>query len=172
MESKRNIQKEIDRYLKYNYSKRDVIAFLKRDGYSDSEIKENISVFNKVDSNYFSNILHFLPALLFLLLTILCIVSCFYSEEDNLIKGSYLILTLVLIYFSFGFCKNKPFYIISTAVLILISTLYYSYVFFIVSEGDEFGFSLSIPSKISVLVLHLLTLRGTYKIYKEATSKS
>jgi hypothetical protein len=168
MESKSNIQKEIDRYLKYNYSKRDVIAFLKRDGYSDSEIKENISVFNKVDSNYFSNILLFLPALLFLLLTILSTIGRFYSEADNLIKGSYLILTLVLIYFTIGFCKNKTFYIISTAVLILISTLYYSYVFFIVSEGDEFGFSLSIPSKISVLVLHLLTLRGCYKLYKSS----
>lgn len=168
MESKSNIQKEIDRYLKYNYSKRDVIAFLKKDGYSDSEIKENISVFNKVDSNYFSNILHFLPALLFLLLTILSTIGRFYSEEDNLIKGSYTFLTLVLIYFTIGFCKNKPFYIISTAVLILISTLYYSYVFFIVSEGDEFGFSLSITSKIAVLVLHLLTLRGCYKLYKSS----
>jgi hypothetical protein len=55
----KNIKTEIDRYLKYNYSKKDVITYLKRDGFSDAEINENISIFNKVDSNYFNNVLHF-----------------------------------------------------------------------------------------------------------------
>ena len=41
----KNIKTEIDRYLKYNYSKKDVITYLKRDGFSDAEIKENISIF-------------------------------------------------------------------------------------------------------------------------------
>jgi hypothetical protein len=169
MNTKKDIQTEIDRYLKYNYSKKDVIAYLKRDGFSDSEIKENIAVFNKVDSNYFSNVLHFLPALLFLILTILSTLGHFYSEQDTLKKGSFIIISLVLVYFAIGFCRNKPFFILTTAILILISTLYYSYVFFIVSEGDEFGFTLSNPSKIAILFLHLLTLRGCYKIYKTAT---
>ena len=78
----KNIKTEIDRYLKYNYSKKDVITYLKRDGFSDAEIKENISIFSKVDSNYFNNVLHFLPALLFLILTILTFLGLFYSEEN------------------------------------------------------------------------------------------
>lgn len=166
MDNKKDIKVEIDRYLKYNYSKKDVIAYLKRDGFSDSEIKENIAVFNKVDSNYFSNVLHFLPALLFLIFTILSTLARFYSEQDTLKKGSFIIITLVLVYFTIGFCRNKPFFILITALLISVSALYYSYVFFIISEGDEFGFTLSIPSKIAILFLHILTLRGSYKMYK------
>lgn len=166
MNAKKNIQTEIDRYLKYNYSKKDVIAYLKRDGFSDNEIKENITLFNKVDSNYFSNVLHFLPALLFLILTILSTLGHFYSEEIPVKKATYIITVLILIYFTIGFCKNKPFFIIATAAMISISTLYYSYVFFVISESDEFGFSLSIPSKIAVLFLHLTTLRGCYKMYR------
>ena len=67
MEAKKDIKKEIERYLKYNYSKNDVMIHLKRDGFSADEIKEHISVFDKVDSNYMTNILYFLPALLFLI---------------------------------------------------------------------------------------------------------
>lgn len=162
----KNIKTEIDRYLKYNYSKKDVIAYLKRDGFSDAEIKENISVFNKADSNYFSNVLHFLPALLFLILTTLSFIGLFYSEEHFIKKVGFITTTLALIYTTIGFCKNRSVFIITTGVLILISTIYYSYSFFIVSGVDEFGFSLSLTSKIIVLALHLLTLRGCYKIYK------
>lgn len=162
----KNIKTEIDRYLKYNYSKKDVITYLKRDGFSDAEIKENISIFSKVDSNYFNNVLHFLPALLFLILTILTFLGLFYSEENVFKKVGFIITTLVLIYTTVGFCKNRPAFIITTGVLILISTIYYSYSFLIVSGVDEFGFSLSLSSKIIVLALHLLTLRGCYKIYK------
>jgi hypothetical protein len=162
----KNIKTEIDRYLKYNYSKKDVIAYLKRDGFSDTEIKENISVFNKADSNYFSNVLHFLPALLFLILTTLSLLGLFYSEEHQIKKVGFLLTIVALIYTTFGFCKNRPIFIITTGAMILISTIYYSYTFLIVSGVDEFGFSLSLSSKIIVLALHLLTLRGCYKIYK------
>jgi len=172
MESKKDIKKEIERYLKYNYSKKDVKIYLKRDGFSDAEIDENITIFNKVDSNYFNNIFYFLPALLFLILTILVTLGNFYSEENTLKKVSFIIISLVLVYFSIGFCKNKPFFIVATALLISISTIYYCFAFFIISDTDEFGFSLSILSKLAILFLHLLTLRGTYKIYKEAKSKS
>jgi hypothetical protein len=172
MESKKDIKKEIERYLKYNYSKKDVKTYLKRDGFSDAEIDENITIFNKVDSNYFNNIFYFLPALLFLILTILVTLGNFYSEENTLKKVSFIIISLVLVYFSIGFCKNKPFFIVATALLISISTIYYCFALFIISDTDEFGFSLSILSKLAILFLHLLTLRGTYKIYKEAKSKS
>lgn len=162
----KNIKTEIDRYLKYNYSKKDVIVYLKRDGFSDAEIKENISVFNKADSNYFSNVLHFFPALLFLILTTLSILGVFYSEEHLLKKIGLIITTIALIYIAIGFCKNRPIFIITTSILILISTIYYSYTLLIVSGVDEFGFSLNLSSKIIVLALHLSTLRGCYKIYK------
>lgn len=171
MEAKKDIKKEIERYLKYNYSKSDVMTYLKRDGYSDEEIKENISVFNKVDSNYLNNVLYFLPALLFLILTILVSLGRFYSDENTIIKAAYLIFSGILVYITFGFCKNKPKFIIATAALIFISTLYYSYVFFIVQQVDEFGFSLSISSKIGVIILHISMLRGSYKMYQEALAK-
>jgi hypothetical protein len=171
MEAKKDIKKEIERYLKYNYSKNDVLIHLKRDGFSDDEIKEHISVFNKVDSNYMTNIMYFLPALLFLILTILVSLGRFYSDEVTVTKSLYLISAGILIFISIGFCKNKPNFIVATAVLILISSLYYSYSFFIVPQVDEFGFSLSIPSKIGVIILHLFMLKGSYKIYKEALNK-
>ncbi|WP_395063876.1 hypothetical protein [Flavobacterium sp.] len=171
METEKNIKKEIERYLKYNYSKRDVLTYLKRDGYSDEEIKENSSVFNSVDRNYLDNVLYFLPALLFLILTILVSLGRFYADENTINKTLYLTLSGILVYITFGFCKNKPKYIIATAILIFISTLYYSYVFFITQQVDEFGFSLSIPSKIGVIILHILMLRGSYKMYKDALPK-
>lgn len=172
MEAKKNIKTEIARYLKYNYSKKDVMTYLKRDGFSDVEIAENSTIFNKVDSNYFNNVLHFLPALLFLILTILAALGRFYSTEDTLQKTGNILLVVILVSITIGFSKNKPKFIIATAALILISALYYSYLFFKVPQKDEFGFSLSIFSKVGIIILHLLTLRGCYKMYKEAASKS
>ena len=172
MEAKKNIKTEIARYLKYNYSKKDVMTYLKRDGFSDAEIAENSAIFNKVDSNYFNNVLHFLPALLFLILTILAALGRFYSTEDTLQKTGNILLVVILVSITIGFSKNKPKFIIATAALILISALYYSYLFFKVPQKDEFGFSLSIFSKVGIIILHLLTLRGCYKMYKEAASKS
>lgn len=172
MEAEKNIKTEIERYLKYNYSKKDVMTYLKRDGFSEAEIAENSTIFNKVDSNYFNNALHFLPALLFLILTILAALGRFYSTEDTFQKIGNILLVVILVYITIGFSKNKPKFIIATAALILISALYYSYLFFIVPQKDEFGFSLSIFSKVGIIILHLLTLRGCYKMYKEAASKS
>ncbi len=167
-----NIKTEIERYLKYNYSKKDVMTYLKRDGFSDIEIAENITIFNKVDSNYFNNALHFLPALLFIILTILAALGRFYSAEDTLQKIVNILLVVILVSITIGFSKNKPKFIIATAALIVVSTLYYSYLFFIVPQKDEFGFSLSVFSKVGIIILHLLTLRGCYKMYKEIATKS
>ena len=172
MAAENDIKIEIERYLKYNYSKKDVMTYLKRDGFSDAEIAENITIFNKVDSNYFNNALHFLPALLFLILTILAALGRFYSAEDTLQKIVNILLVVILVYITIGFSKNKPKFIIATAALIVVSALYYSYLFFIVPQKDEFGFSLSIFSKVGIIILHLLTLRGCYKMYKEIVSKS
>ena len=172
MAAENDIKTEIERYLKYNYSKKDVMTYLKRDGFSDAEIAENITIFNKVDSNYFNNVLHFLPALLFLILTILAALGRFYSAEDTLQKIVNILLVVILVYITIGFSKNKPKFIIATAALIVVSALYYSYLFFIVPQKDEFGFSLSIFSKVGIIILHLLTLRGCYKMYKEIVSKS
>ncbi|MGV1012644.1 MAG: hypothetical protein ACOYBS_09360 [Flavobacterium sp.] len=172
MEAKKDIKTEIARYLKYNYSKKDVMTYLKRDGFGDAEIAENSTIFNKVDSNYFNNALHFLPALLFLILTILAAMGRFYSAENTLPKIENILLVVILVSITIGFSKNKPKFIITTAALIVVSTLYYSYLFFIVPQKDEFGFSLSVFSKVGIIILHLLTLRGCYKMYKETTSKS
>ncbi len=172
MAAENNIKTEIERYLKYNYSKKDVMTYLKRDGFSDAEIAENSTIFNKVDSNYFNNALHFLPALLFLILTILAALGRFYSAEDTLPKIANILLVVILVSITIGFSKNKPKFIIATAVLIVVSSLYYGYLFFIVPQKDEFGFSLSVFSKVGIIILHLLTLRGCYKMYKEIVSKS
>ena len=172
MAAENDIKTEIERYLKYNYSKKDVMKYLKRDGFSDAEIAENSTIFNKVDSNYFNNALHFLPALLFLILTILAALGRFYSAEDTLQKIVNILLVVILVSITIGFSKNKPKFIIATAALIVVSTLYYSYLFFIVPQKDEFGFSLSVFSKVGILILHLLTLRGCYKMYKEIATKS
>ncbi len=167
MAAENNIKTEIERYLKYNYSKKDVIKHLKRDGFSDAEIAENITIFNKVDSNYFNNALHFLPALLFLILTILAALGRFYSAESASQKIVIILLVVILVYITIGFSRNKSKFIVATAAVIFISALYYSYLYFIDSQGDEFGFSLSIFSKVGIIILHLLTLRGCYKMYKE-----
>lgn len=172
MAAENDIKTEIERYIKYNYSKKDVMTYLKRDGFSDVEIAENSTIFNKVDSNYFNNALHFLPALLFLILTILAAIGRFYSAENTLPKIGNILLVVILVSITIGFSKNKPKFIITTAALIVVSTLYYSYLFFIVPQKDEFGFSLSVFSKVGIIILHLLTLRGCYKMYKETTSKS
>ncbi len=172
MAAENDIKTEIERYLKYNYSKKDVMKYLKRDGFSDAEIAENSTIFNKVDSNYFNNALHFLPALLFLILTILAALGRFYSAEDTLQKIVNILLVVILVSITIGFSKNKPKFIIATAALIVVSTLYYSYLFFIVPQKDEFGFSLSVFSKVGIIILHLLTLRGCYKMYKEIATKS
>ena len=169
MAAENDIKTEIERYLKYNYSKKDVMTYLKRDGFSDAEIAENITIFNKVDSNYFNNALHFLPSLLFLTLTILAALGRFYSAEVTFQKVGNILLVVILVYTTIGFSKNKPKFIIATAALILISALYYSYLFFIVPQKDEFGFSLSIFSKVGIIILHILTLRGCYKMYKIAS---
>jgi hypothetical protein len=108
---------------------------------------------------------------LFLILTILAALGRFYSAEDTFQKVGNILLVVILVYTTIGFSKNKPKFIIATAALLLISALYYSYLFFVVPQKDEFGFSLSIFSKVGIIILHLLTFRGCYKMYKEIASK-
>jgi hypothetical protein len=92
---------------------------------------------------------------LFLILTVLVALGRFYSVESNLQKTVNIILVVFLLYITIGFSKNKPKFITTTAVLIFVSALYYSYLFFIIPQRDEFGFSLSIFSKIAIIILHL-----------------
>ena len=107
MAAENDIKIEIERYLKYNYSKKDVMTYLKRDGFSDAEIAENSTIFNKVDSNYFNNALHFLPALLFLILTILAALGRYYSAEDTFQKIGNVLLVVILVYILLVLAKTN-----------------------------------------------------------------
>ena len=64
----KDIEKEIDGYVKGNYSKKNAVELLKRDGFSESEINEHLyklDLAEKANSMNYS----FVPGFLFILIS-------------------------------------------------------------------------------------------------------
>jgi hypothetical protein len=160
---KPDIEKEIERYKKYNYTKNDVIEHLKRDGFTDEEIFASIETkFTSVDG-FAKNPICFFFTILHLFAFIGYSISVFFSNEEVLLRFVFLLLTGVLIWITYAYFSSRKFsYIVSIALITLFAIfgLYYCLSNF---------FQWKMPFKITTLLVYLyiykVILLGNYDIY-------
>lgn len=120
MNRSKDITKEIENYVKGNYSKKIAMELLKRDGFSESEINEHLY---KLDISEKANSMNFIfvPGFLFILLASFFLLGSafgFSSEENNYTSISLLgfILSIPLIYFYY---KGEKLSILITGLAII-----------------------------------------------------
>lgn len=157
MSTRKDIEKEIDNYIKGNYPKNTAFELLRRDGFSDSEINEHIHKLDIVDKNNTMSYM-FVPGFLFILIASIFLLTIGTSSEEN----SYSIFALVgfilsipLIYFYY---KENKFSILITGIAIL------CFIFLMVM-GLFSSFS-NIFSTLSIIFFSILILLSVKNYYK------
>lgn len=157
MSSRKDINKEIDNYIRGNYSKKIAKELLKRDGFSDSEINEHI---HRLDASEKSNEMNykFVPGFIFIVITtiVLCVLG-FSSEENgyNTISFIGFLFSIPLIYFYY---KGNKLAIVLTGFSILCVIL-----FEIISLLSSKINTLSATISITFLIMILLSVKNYYK---------
>lgn len=157
MSSRKDINKEIDNYIRGNYSKKIATELLKRDGFSDSEIKEHI---HRLDATEKSNEMNYMFVPGFIFSVIAAIALCFSglsSEENgyNTISFIGFLISLPLIYFYY---KGNKLAILLTGFAILCYIIFEAISLFN-SQMNIFGTLVY----ISILTLIFFSVKSYYK---------
>ena len=156
----KDIEKEIDGYVKGNYSKKNAVELLKRDGFSESEINEHLyklDLAEKANSMNYS----FVPGFLFILISSFFLLTTAFSSEENSHSTLSLlgfIISIPLIYFYY---KGDKFSILITGFAILC--------FILLRTKGLFHSHLNIFSELLLLffsVLILISVKNYYKSFK------
>lgn len=158
----KDIKKEIDNYVKGNYSKNIAIELLKRDGFSEREINEHLYKLDISEKHNSMNFM-FVPGFLFNVLLSLFLLGLgigFSSEENNYSTFSLVgfFLSIPLIYFYY---KGDKFSILITGFEILCVML-----FFIIGIFSPFSNLFSSLFSITFLTLILVSVKNYYKSFK------
>lgn len=157
MSSRKDINKEIDNYIRGNYSKKIATELLKRDGFSDSEIKEHI---HRLDATEKSNEMNYMFVPGFIFIVIASIASCFLgfsSEENGFNTISFIgfLISLPLIYF----------YYIGNKLAILLTG--FAILCFIIFEVISLvGSQMNIFGEIVYILILMLTFLSVKNYYK------
>jgi membrane-associated HD superfamily phosphohydrolase len=157
MNTRKDINKEIDNYIKGNYPKNIAIELLKRDGFSESEINEHLHKLDIVDKNNTMTYM-FVPGFLFILIASFFLLTIGTSSEENSYSTISLIgfiFSIPLIYF---FYKGNKFSILITGFAIICSILF--------RIMDLFNSFSNIISTILIIIISWLILISVKNYYK------
>jgi hypothetical protein len=157
MNTRKDINKEIDNYIKGNYPKNIAIELLKRDGFSESEINEHLHKLDIVDKNNTMTYM-FVPGFLFILIASFFLLTIGTSSEENSYSTISLIgfiFSIPLIYF---FYKGNKFSILITGFAIICSILF--------RIMDLFNSFSNIISTILIIIISGLILISVKNYYK------
>ncbi|CAM4411149.1 hypothetical protein [Flavobacterium terrigena] len=156
----KDINNEIDNYVKGNYPKNIATELLRRDGFSESEINEHIYKLDIVDKNNTMSYM-FVPGFLYLLLLSFFLLTKGISSEENsynTISFIGFLLSIPLIYFYY---KGDKFSILFAGFAILCSVL-----FLILDLFNSFTNIFSTLFVISISILILISVKNYYKSFK------
>lgn len=157
----KDINKEIDNYVKGNYPQNIAIELLRRDGFSESEINEHLYKLDIVEKNNTMNFM-FVPGFLYiLLLSFFLLTKGISSEENSYSTISFIgfLLSIPLIYFYY---KGNKFAILFAGFAILCSIL------FLIM--DLFNSYTNIFCTLFVIIISLLIQISVKNYYKSSKS--
>ena len=157
MTTNKNIETEVTKYLKGNYSKKVAFELLKRDGFTDEELQPFSKDFNNL-SNSSDNSLSFFPGFLFLLLTSLVLLTLSLKSETFILKIGLFFSFILSLVATFYFHKKNKLGILYAAFQNVIFMLLVAYLF----STHTFGI-------INVLLLEFWLLFTLFSIKKYYT---
>lgn len=153
--NKKDINFEVERFIKGNYQKSVALELLRKDGFSEEEIQQHAHKFDQLRKNPDNSLSYFLP-FLFLVLATFTSLTLTLKEEIE-IKPVFLVLFLFTITTTYFFSKKNKTAIIATAFLTILSMLLIIYLYIISFLG--FGKLLLIEL---FLILALLSVKRFY----------
>lgn len=158
----KDINKEIDNYVKGNYPQNIAIELLRRDGFSESEINEHLYKLDIVEKNNTMNFM-FVPGFLFNVLLSLFLLSIsigISSEENSYNTISFLafLLSIPLIYFYY---KGNKLTVLITGFAVICVIF-----FLIIGIFTPYSSLVSSLFSITFLTLILISVKNYYKSSK------
>ncbi|CCG54064.1 Hypothetical transmembrane protein [Flavobacterium indicum GPTSA100-9 = DSM 17447] len=127
--NKKDINFEVERFLKGNYQKSVALELLRKDGFSEEEIQQHAHKFDQLRKNP-DNSLSYFPPFLFLVLASITSLTLTLKEEIDF-KPFFLVLFLFTITTTYFFSKKNKTAIIATAFLTILSMLLLVYLYII-----------------------------------------
>ncbi|RZK10404.1 MAG: hypothetical protein EOO46_10855 [Flavobacterium sp.] len=151
----KEIDKEIERYLKYNYAKKDIITRLLNDGFSESEINDKIE--NAPFSGSYSeneNIILFFPTIIILILLSIRLVVGVFQNIEIAPKILCLALSTIIITLTVGYFKGN---ILAVKIVIALLSIIVLWIFIsMLSQLFDFHFHLAYPYQFKFPAIVLL----------------
>lgn len=154
--NKKDINFEVERFLKGNYQKNVALELLRKDGFSEEEIQKQAYKFDQLRKNP-DNSLSFFPPFLFLILASISTLTLTLKEE-NKFKSITLLLFLCTLITTYFFSKKNKQAIITTAFLAIFFMLLLAYLFII----SAFGMGKLITIEL-FLIFTLFSIKRYYK---------
>lgn len=127
--NKKDINFEVERFIKGNYQKSVALELLRKDGFSEEEIQQHAHKFDQLRKNP-DNSLSYFPPFLFLVLASITSLTLTLKEEIDF-KPFFLVLFLFTITTTYFFSKKNKTAIIATAFLTILSMLLLVYLYII-----------------------------------------
>jgi len=134
MTPKKDIETEINKYLKGNYSKKVAFELLKREGFTAEELQPFSKHFDTLHNNS-DNSLSFFPGFLFLILSSLLLFTLSLKSEIFIDKLILFFLFVFSVISSYYYHKKNKFGILYTAFQNTIAILFVAYLY----TTDIFG---------------------------------
>lgn len=158
--SKKDINFEVERFIKGNYQKSVALELLRKDGFSEEEIQKHAYKFDQLRKSPDNSLSYFLP-FLFLVLATITTLTLTLKEEIGF-KPVFFLAFLFTVITTYFFTKKNKKAIIATAFLIILSLILIIYLYIISVIG--FG-------KLLLIELFLLlTLLSVKRFYKKVSS--
>lgn len=114
----KDIQKEIERYTRNNYLRKEIIERLKNDGFDISEINDEMSKqIEQAEDRIVMNMLYFFPSFLYILLLVFLSMLGINSVESIFGKVSCALALIALIFLGYKYYREKKFSFLFVSIL-------------------------------------------------------
>lgn len=164
----KDLKKELERYTRNNYTRKETIERLTMEGFDVSEINEEMSKqLDAADDRIVLNMIYFFPS--FIYLFVLMVVAMFFINVlDSLaFKALAFVVLLAIAFIAIRYYKEKKDAILSVAVLLSGGFLFSAYALitriFLHTEIPFFTYWAIIP--VGIITYFLAKLN--YELYKE-----
>jgi len=137
----KDLKKEVERYTRNNYLRKEIIERLKNDGFNISEINEEMSQqMEQAEDRIVMNMLHFFPSFLYVLLLFFLSVFAILNIESLFGKGLSVIASVAILVLGYKYYRESKFTFLVVAIL-----MYAGLAFLIISCAARIALDFKIP---------------------------
>lgn len=136
-----DIKKELERYARNNYTRKEIIQRLQKDGFDISQINEEMSKeMEASEDRIVMNMLYFFPSVIYILILIVISMLGISKLDSYVGKGACFLALIALVVLTYQYYKEKP-----NAIFVVSVALFAGLAFVIVALGIRLMYDFKIP---------------------------